>query len=259
MTLQEQRDSTSKEIDLAYATIDNLKKAWAEKVASFLYPQDPGKIRVSVEYHSDWEGSSGISLSLKLGGYAWVDLKPEGRFQFSTTGYAYDSSREGILDIVKEAGHMHNLLAAIVSSDTIYTRICDEYTSMVISNEEYIEARQKLELLHKKLSGINSQIEEERRIAKESLTNSLRVQGLLLKSKHTYGSRLVLGLVTQVTPTKIRIYMDSYYPETGESQEDLFKRAILHMNSVKGVALIHKYGDFYKNGVLADDFEIAVQ
>lgn len=258
MTTAEKYEELETKSDEIWKKRERILKAWADAVAQVAYPQDPSKIhalRATTRNFS--EDKDYFSIDCRLGDYANLTLSPGRDFRLSTTGYGYfkDESTD-VLDVLKKAGEMHSLLLALISSDSWYNCCKEKYTEMVLRNPDYLKVQAESQDIYTQQNEAKKQIAEEDRIKREQDSAAKRVVGTILELPgRRFGAHEDLGLVTSVTPTKIRIEFFSFYDEVddeGKTTQKAADKGLKYIQKNAKLLIENKRGSFVKNERLGE-------
>lgn len=276
MTLQERNIDLNNKYNDAYHKLELVKQDYKDNLVKFIQKTfaTTSEIRITEvhgHYSSEFEFdlarvAESFEISLKIGNYAHVDLYPNKDFSVSTTSYSYRKShKESLVELLEEAGRLHNLMTAIVKDETFYEYALKEYIESVLKNECYQSATADMKKYAAELNNVKRLLNEAAQIERQSATAAMRVVGQLVvvKTATPVGTEawktkthIDIGIVTQVTPQKVRIETYGAYRNKDESFADMMARGLDYITKNKEYLLTYKSGKFYKNEILLSNFEI---
>ena len=255
MTLKEQLHDLKIQADELRSKKEALKEAWRKNVRETLYLQDPSKIR-NVEVRSasycddpeDMEKRKVIEFRLDDFCTLTVGEDRDKDFDISTTGYFTHDVKD--IPRLENASAMFTLAMAIIKNardGSLVPFVLKGYKEVILS-KEYLNLDAQLKEVYKASNRVQDAIRAEEKILREQEIAAKRVVGTIVKAEERYGT--LIGIVTHVTPSKVKIDTFRFYDEhdeEGKVTKTAEEKSMEYIQKNRAALIDRKGGEWVKN------------
>ncbi len=249
------RDELQAKIEELSSKSYELRSLWKPKAAEVLgIDLTANKTSINSDmaysYSKDYEADKFRTFDVSLPGvHITLSEDPTKIFYISTTGCSTRSYAEDVSEILEYAANVQKAIGWTYNSSA-YDQIkaCFDEAQ---TTPEVVQIEDDVDELLKLRNEENAKIDAATKLAIESERAAKRIVGQLMVQQH-YNWREI-GIVTRVTPKKVKIESYSVYPSSAEeSIEDATKRMAGQLTEQLQRFIDNDFGSFVQNEALVN-------